>query len=122
MRDRGSGTVLVIGLIGVTIAVGLSLVAATQIVVARARAVAAADAAALAAAPVTFPPVAQGSSPLATANTIAEANGARLIACQCPVVATFEPRAVEVLVEVPVDLMIFGHRFVQAASRAEFVP
>jgi secretion/DNA translocation related TadE-like protein len=122
MRERGSGTILVIGVIAVTITVGLSLVTATQIVVARARAVTAADAAALAAAPATFPPVMQGSSPLATADTIAVANGARLIACHCPVLATFEPRAVEVLVEVPVDLVIFGRRFVRAASRAEFVP
>lgn len=122
MSERGSGTVLAIGLLAVTVVAGLAVVSATQIVVARTRAVAAADAAALAAAPMTFPPVAQGDSPVAIARDMAENNGARLIRCECVVLATFDPRAVEVEVEIAVDLIFLGPRVVRATSRAEFVP
>lgn len=122
MRERGSATVLAIGIIGVLLAVGLALLAAVQIVLGRARAVTAADAAALAAAPMTFPPIAQGVAPGIAAEEMAIANGARVVRCDCPVVATFDARAVEVEVEVPVDLVIFGQRVVRVSSRAEFVP
>lgn len=122
MRERGSATVLAIGIIAVLLAVGLALLAAVQIVLARARAVTAADAAALAAAPMTFPPIAQGVTPEVVAEEMAVANGARIVRCDCPVVATFDPRAVEVEVEVPVELVIFGRRALRVSSRAEFVP
>ena len=122
MSERGSGTVLAIGLMAVTVVVGLTVVSATQVVIARARAVVAADAAALAAAPMTFPPVAQGDSPEVIARKFALMNGARLIRCECVVLATFDPRSVEVEVAIPVVLILVGPRYVRATSRAEFVP
>jgi hypothetical protein len=109
-------------LIAVTISAGLALLLASQIVVARTKAVAAADAAALAAAPMTFPPAAQGNSPERVAADFAMANGARLVRCDCVVVRTFDARAVEVEVALPVDLVLLGRREVRATSRAEFVP
>lgn len=122
MRERGSGTVLAIGLLAVTVVAAMAVVSATQIVIARARAVTAADAAALAAAPMTFPPVAQGESPVAVASDMALSNGARLVRCECVVLANFDTRAVEVEVGIPVDLILIGPRLVRATSRAEFVP
>ena len=103
------------------IAVGLAVVAAAQIVAARTRAVLAADAAALAAAPMTFPPIAE-QSPLAAASEWAAANGAVVVGCRCPTVDTFDPRAVEVEVRLPTRVVLIGEVFVQATSRAEFVP
>lgn len=112
----GAATVALLALVGVAV------VAATQVVRARATAVTAADAAALAAAPVTFPPVSEGRSPVSVARSIAAANGARLVGCRCPSLATFAPRRVEVVVEVPVQVLLIGARTVRAASAAEFVP
>lgn len=122
MRERGSASVLAASLIAVTIVAGLALVAGTQIVIGRARAVTAADAAALAAAPVTFPPVGQGNLPANVAREFALANGARLIRCECVVLPTFAPRAVEVEVGVPMELAILGRHEIRATSRAEYVP
>jgi secretion/DNA translocation related TadE-like protein len=122
MKERGSATIVAAGLLAVTMAVGLGLLAAVQLVTARALAVTAADAAALAAAPMTFPPLASGTTPVAGARSLAAANHARLIRCVCPIIESFEPRSVEVVVEVPVRLVVFGRVLVRAASRAEFVP
>ena len=122
MNERGAGSVLAVAAITLVTFVGLALLAATQIVTARARAAAAADAAALAAAPMTFPPVADGKSALATAMQLAEENGARLVSCLCSQVATFQPRQVEVTVALPIELPILGLRWVHASSAAEFVP
>lgn len=122
MSERGSGSVLAIAAMALVILVAVVVLAATQIVTARSRAIAAADAAALAAAPMTFPPVAGDRSPADEALTLAEANGARLVSCVCSLVATFEPRQVEVTVAVSVDLPLLGLRWVHASSAAEFVP
>ena len=122
MSERGSGSLLAIAAIGLVVFVGLAVLATAQIVIARSRATAAADAAALAAAPMTFPPLAGRSSPVDEAETLAAANGARLVSCLCPQVATFDPRQVEVTVAVPVDLPFLGLRWVHASSAAEFVP
>ena len=122
MNERGAGSVLAIAAMAVVTFVAVAVLATGQIVIARSRATAAADAAALAAAPMTFPPVAGGRSPVEEASTLAEANGARLVSCVCSQVANFQPRQVEVTVAVPVDLPILGQRWVQASSAAEFVP
>jgi len=122
VSERGSGSVLTIGAMALVTFVAVAVVGATQIVTARSRATAAADAAALAAAPMTFPPVAGDRSPVDEATTLAHANGARLVSCVCLQLATFEPRQVEVTVAVSVDLPFVGVRWVQASSAAEFVP
>ena len=101
---------------------GLAVAGSAQVITARTRATAAADAAALAAAPMTFPPVAGRRSPEAEASRLARANGARLVSCLCPRVATFAPRRVEVIVLVAVDLPVLGLRWVEGSSAAEFVP
>lgn len=113
---------LVISATALVTLVAVVVVAAAQIVTARSRATAAADAAALAAAPLTFPPVAGNRAPVAEAWALADANGARLVACECLQLATFEPRQVVVTVAVSVDLPFVGLRWVQASSAAEFVP
>lgn len=122
MSERGAGSVMAIAAVTLITFVGLAVVTTAQIVIARSRAAAAADAAALAAAPMTFPPVAGGRSPVEHARALAEANGARLVGCVCSPVATFEPRRVEVTVAFPVDLPMLGRRWVRASSAAEFVP
>lgn len=122
MSERGAGSVLAIAAMSLVTFVAVVVLAATQIVIARSRAIAAADAAALAAAPMTFPPVGGDRSPVDEALALAEANGARLVSCVCPLIATFEPRQVEVTVAVSVDLPLLGLRWVQVSSAAEFVP
>ena len=102
--------------------VSFAVLATAQIVIARSRATAAADAAALAAAPLTFPPVSGGKSPVEEAVSLAAENGARLVSCLCSQVATMDARRVEVTVAVPVDVVMMGRRWVHASSAAEFVP
>ena len=113
---------MAIAMMAVLTFTGLTVAASAQIITARASATAAADAAALAAAPMTFPPVAGGRSPLAEASRLARANGATLVSCLCPRVATFAPRRVEVTVLFPVELPIVGLRWIEGSSAAEFVP
>ena len=121
-NERGAGSVLAIAMMAVLAFTVLAVAASARIITARTLATAAADAAALAAAPMTFPPVAGGRTPLAEASHLARANGATLISCLCPQVATFAPRQVEVTVLFPVDLPILGLRWVEGSSAAEFVP
>jgi hypothetical protein len=52
----------------------------------------------------------------------AEANGARLDRCTCPVVAAPDPRRVEVAVTTEVEVALLGPLRVGAVSRAEYVP
>jgi hypothetical protein len=103
------------------IVVGLAVVAATQLVTARTRAQLAADAAALAAAPMTFPPIAD-MSPDQAAATLASANGAQVWSCACAIVEDFEPRSVEVEVSLATRVVLVGEVEIRAASRAEFIP
>jgi secretion/DNA translocation related TadE-like protein len=119
--ERGSATVLALALVLVIIGVGLAVVAATQLVTARTRAVLAADAAALAAAPMTFPPIAD-QTPEQAAGEFAGANGARLLRCVCPIIDSFDPRAVEVEVRLPTRVVVVGQVELGAVGRAEFIP
>lgn len=80
-----------------------------------------ADAAALGAAVATYPPAAD-RPPTAVANELADLNGSRLISCRCPIDGGLTVRAVEVVVAVDVDVLIFGNVTVQRTSRAEFDP
>jgi len=121
VNERGSASILGLALVLVIIGTGLAVVAATQLVTARTQAVLAADAAALAAAPMTFPPLAE-VTPWTAASDLAAANGAALVACECPTIASFEPRAVEVEVRLRTRVIVVGEVDVRAASRAEFVP
>ncbi len=88
---------------------------------ARAQATNAADAAALAAAVATFPPAASNSPPIA-ARRMAEANGAVLLACECPSDSTLSPRTVTVTAGVEAEVPLFGQLMVRVSSRAEFDP
>ena len=53
---------------------------------------------------------------------MARANQARLVRCSCEIVETFDPRSVEVEVEVAGRVVIVGEVLVRASSRAEYVP
>jgi len=88
---------------------------------ARSQAVAGADAAALAAAVATYP-AAANTAPGQLAASVARANGAELVFCSCRVDASLEARVVVVIVEVPVDVPIFGNLSIRVGARAEFDP
>jgi hypothetical protein len=89
---------------------------------ARVVAVAAADAAALAAAPVTFAPFGAGGTASDEAALFAQANGARLVWCECAPDPSWEPRTVTVRVSVESRLWPAGSVTVEAVGRAEFSP
>jgi secretion/DNA translocation related TadE-like protein len=81
-RDRGAGTILVIGLVNVLVALTGALVLLGQVMSARHQAAAAADLAALAAARVATEPLAgPGDDPCAVAATVAAGNRAQLTSC-----------------------------------------
>jgi hypothetical protein len=119
--EDGAMTVLVSGLIVIVAVLGIAVAAVGMLYVARAQAVNAADAAALAAAVATYPS-ASSTTPGAAAASAAEANGARLIGCECPIDASLRVRTVEVVAAVRVDIPVFGEVTVKGASRAEFDP
>ena len=121
-REQGAAGLLVLTLVAVALQLGLLVVDAATLLHARSRAQVAADAASLAAAPVTFRPFGASGSPAAEAAKFAAANGARLLACHCPVDGSWDTRTVAVEVTVAVDLMVLPGTAVAAASRAEFVP
>lgn len=85
-------------------------------------AVNAADAAALAAAPVTFRPFGAVGSASDEAERYARHNGARMVACTCPMDPSWEERTVSVTVERSVRIPGLGGFRVRATSRATFSP
>ena len=113
-RERGSATVWAVALAGVLAAVGLAAVLVGAAVVARHRAASAADLAALAAASRA---VAGDPAACATADEVAQANGAALTTC-----AVGDGAVVEVTVEVGVLLGPLGTRSASAVARAGPVP
>jgi len=115
--DRGSITILLAGTVLVVLVLGVVIGAVGQVLVVRFQASTAADAAALAAAPATF-----SGDPADEAVTFAEANGARLLSCRCPSNRTWDPRTVETLVEIDVDVLGLGRRTIRAKGRAEYLP
>ena len=122
MTDRGSVTVLVMGLVGFLVVLGLMLGTAGHYLTVRIRVQAAADAAALAAAPVTFRHFGSPGDPTAEAARFAAANGGRLIRCVCSIDRSWDPRIVEVEVGEEVSFIGLGRRDVRAKAAAEFVP
>jgi len=108
-RERGAVTIVVIGVFVLGMALMLGATRLGVAMLARARAETAADAAALAAADT----LALGGDARAAADqaaAIAEANGARLVACDC------SGRLATATVEV--DVPVLG-RIARARSRAE---
>jgi secretion/DNA translocation related TadE-like protein len=120
--ERGAASILALGLVAVSCLLGIVVADIGIYLRGRAAAATAADAAALAAAPVTFSDFGAAGSPAAEAGRFAAANGASLVACDCPIDRTWRPRTVRVVVAVPVHLVMFGVRDVPASSRAEFDP
>jgi secretion/DNA translocation related TadE-like protein len=122
VSERGSVSILAVGLIGMLVVLGLMLGAAGQVLTARSRVQAAADAAALAAAPVTFRRFGSSGDPAAEAARFAEANGVRLIRCFCPIDRSWHSRIVEVEVGEEINLIGMGLTEVRAKAAAEFIP
>ena len=122
MSERGSVTVLVVGLVGMLVVLGMMLGAAGQFLSARGRVQAAADAAALAAAPVTFRRFGSSGDPAAEAARLAGANGARLIRCFCSIDRSWDSRIVEVEVGEDINVIGLGLMEVRGKAAAEFIP
>lgn len=120
--EEGAAGLIVAGLIAVTILLALLVSDVAALVQARARLTTAADAAALAAAPVTFAPFGTHETPTAVAAVFAQANGAVLIECGCPIDRSWASREVAVVVALSVDLTLLGHHEIQAQAAAEFRP
>lgn len=122
MRQSGSATLLVAGVLAVAgLATGL-VVDVAQVAAARAKLTAAADAAALAAAPITFARFGSQSHPQAAAAAIAAENDARLEACRCDIDRSWTSRTVVVVVATQVDLLLLPTRSLRATAAAEFRP
>lgn len=99
--DKGSATVLAVGVIAVLLALGAVALLYAQAAVARQRAATAADLAALAAA---ARPLAAPADRCADAARVARANGARLVACD----ATSADASVAVTLRLRGPLAAFG--------------
>lgn len=119
MSDDGFASTVMLALLALAGLLCLAVADAANVMVARARAQAAADAAALAAAAAQWPFLRQGSPEEAAVQT-AEANGARLESCECPVRG---PRA-RVTVSIPTRIRMLGvaPRRVEAGAEASFDP
>jgi secretion/DNA translocation related TadE-like protein len=115
--ERGSVTVLMAGIVCTVAVLGVVIGATGQVLAARSQASTGADASALAAAVATF-----DGDPKAEALRLAEANGVRLVSCDCRRDRTWGRRTVTVLVEVDVDVLGLGSRTVRARARAEYLP
>ena len=122
MNERGSVTVLVLGVIALTAVLGMMLGTVGQFLTARSQAQTAADAAALAAAPLTFRPYGSERGPAGEAARLAAANGAQLVRCDCSTDRSFAVRVVEVEVVREVSLLVLGTHKVRAVAAAEFTP
>ena len=122
MTDAGSATPLLLGVVSAGLVLALALGDIAGYIAVGMQAATAADAAALAAAPVIFDSFGTIRTPRLEAQAFAEANGASLVSCRCPVDRSWNPRTVEVIVERSVRLVLFGSRNVRAIGRAEFVP
>jgi secretion/DNA translocation related TadE-like protein len=122
VTDRGSVTVLMLGMVGLIMVLGVMLGTTGHYLAARSHAQAAADAAALAAAPVTFRPFGSQGNPAAEAGRLAAANGGRLVRCTCPIDRSWADRTVQVEVVRQVNLIVLGQLDVRAVAAAEFAP
>lgn len=116
--ERGSATVLVLAVLGALVlaAAGIGVLAQGQVAAIRAQT--AADAAALAAAPETF----LGGDPAILAREYAQANGAKLVECDCRLDPTWQTRRVTVTVRVPMAIWLLDNVGVNRSASAEFAP
>ena len=122
MTERGSVSVLILGIVGLMVAMGVVLGTAGHFLAVRNQAQVAADAAALAAAPVTFLPFGSDGRPSTEATRLATANGAQLARCICPIDRSWAVRVVEVEVFREVNLPAIGSLKIRAVAAAEFEP
>lgn len=121
-REQGSVGVLVAVLGAVTIILSLLVVDVAHVVAARAGLTTAADAAVLAAAPVTFAPFGTNESPRQAAATVAAANGAALLDCECEIDRSWATRRVTVTAELVVELVLLSDQRLTVTAAAEFRP
>lgn len=117
--ERGAISVLAPVVVGMILVMAVALLDVTAVLSARTRAQTAADAAALAAATATFT---MTSTPREAARRMAEANGAGLVWCKCPVDRRPESRVVSVRTQMPVRLWLWDDVRIYAQARAEFIP
>jgi secretion/DNA translocation related TadE-like protein len=110
--QRGSGTVLAVGLVAAIASTLLALAAICGAAVARLSAVAAADLAALAGAQALIDGQGIESACLA-ARVVAEASGAELLACRATA-----PDRLAATCQVPVELPLLGARVASAQAEA----
>lgn len=122
MKQHGSATLLVGGVLALSLLATALVVDVAEIVATRAKLTAAADAAALAAAPLTFASFGSGSRPQGAAATVAGDNGARLETCLCQVNRSWDARTVVVVVVADADLRLLPDRRLRATAAAEFRP
>lgn len=115
-------SVMATAMVAFVVLAGMLGVDAARLSAAKVQAQTAADASALAAAPQTFDPFGTGVSPGSEARRLAQANGARLVRCRCPVDLAWRSRLVEVSVEIDVGLGPLGIPTVAAHAVAEFDP
>lgn len=121
LHEEGS-VVIGVALVGLIVVLIVAVAAVGSGIAAYTNASAAADAAALAAAPVTFRSFGATGSPAAEASRFAQANGARLVSCGCPVDRSWDARTVVVTVARTVSIVGIGSVSVRATSRATFEP
>lgn len=121
MRERGSATVVMLAVTGLLAATLTGATSVGLLLAGRETAASAAEAAALVAAVGTYPGTGRGS-PVGEATRMAQANGARLESCSCPVDLSLRPRVVTVRTSVMVRVPLFGGLRVWGAARAEFDP
>ena len=119
--DRGTATILILGLGALVATIGIATAALGFLFDAREQAATAAEAAALAAAVATYPPTGAGL-PENLAAEYASRNGARMVSCWCPVDGALRARVVAVTVSLSADLPVFGEVVVGKTARAEFDP
>lgn len=122
LADESGSIVVGAGLVGLVLVMIVAVGSVGGAIGAHSKASAAADAAALAAAPVTFRPFGASGTPAREAALFAQANGARLVSCRCPIDRSWDIRTVVVSVERSVSILGIGTLRVHATSRATFEP
>ena len=120
--DRGSVTVVAVGVLVLALVLAAGVTAIGQVSIARNRVTAAAEAGALAAAPVTFRPFGASGSAADEAARLVRSNGAELVRCDCRPDSGYDPRTVVVTATVDVDVLGLREVSIEATAVAEFRP
>ncbi len=116
MNDDGFTAALLLALMALAALLCLVTADAANVLVSRARAQAAADAAALAAATAEWPFAANGETPEQAATAAADANGAVLVSCACPLRSSAR---VEVSMPTRIRMLGVAPREVRAFAEAK---